>query len=1032
MSLEEHYLSLNSASAGEVLVEGLLTEYKQDPLGLGTRKPGFSWKTNSKRRGVRQTAYQIQVASSLGLLNAGKPDLWDSGKIESSNSVQIIYGGKELQSRMMCFWRVRVWDENDVSTNYSPAAAFEMALLVETDWQARWITALDQCRGNGYHSEFADSPDTTKWVQVDLGEPRRFTSVALYHARPFDWRDDSFGYGFPVRYRIEASDDAEFADSWIVADRTDGDQGVLDMIPWTLETGDQTARYVRVVATKLRQHDGLKPLFALAEIEVLDPMCRNIAAGAPVTASDSLEENGWSKDNLTDGGRVSREPCSASPMMRREFDLDKPIKQARAYVTGLGYYELRINGAKVGDDVLTPSYTTFSKRVCYSTYDVTSMLAVGRNCVGAMFGQAWWRKPARLLLQLEVQFTDGSRTTVVTDEHWIWAPSPIIENSLYNGEVYDARIEQRGWDIAGADDTGWQPVSLADSPAPLLSAETIRPIRVVETLAPKTVAEPKPGVYVFDFGQNFSGWCRLKVSGPAGTNVTLRHAETLFEDGTVNQQNLRSGKATDVYILSGEGEETYEPRFTYHGFRYVQVEGLPGAPGLDSIRGRVVHTVLPDAGTFECSNELLNTVQRCCRWTQRTNFHSVPTDCPQRDERQGWMGDAQIASRALLYNFDMSSAYTKFLTDIQDYQREDGAVPDTVPFVWGSNPGDPIWAAAYPLLTWYTYWHTGDTGLLTQHYDGIKRYVEMLRREAEDFIVTRNNYGDWIAVATTPLDLISTGSYCLVTRVLADMARALGKSDDAAEYDALFEQIAAAFNARFFNPETGAYGDGSQFSNAFPLYLDIVPAQHKQAVFDALVRDVVENHKGHLSTGIVGTPILIDVLTRNGRADLAYTIATQETYPGWGYMLSHDATTIWELWRLETGPGMNSHNHPALTWISEWYYKVLAGVQVDPRHAGWERFEVRPHVLGDLQWARAEVETVRGKVSSCWKLTERGVDLDATVPANSSATIFLPTAGREDFTITESGAAVDGAREGDWVRFEIGSGSYSFSLTARE
>ncbi|MCX8053696.1 MAG: glycoside hydrolase family 78 protein [Armatimonadetes bacterium] len=858
----------------------LLTEYLTNPLGIDDPNPGFSWRIESDRRGFRQTAYQVQVASSKDLIFIGNPDLWDSGKVVSSDQVSVRYAGYGLASRAICYWRARVWDENDVPTEFSEPAVFEMALLDPKDWVANWIT-----------------------------------------------------------------------------------------------TGDTN---------------------------------------------------------------------STAPLLRREFELNKPVSRARAYVTGLGYYELWLNGRRVGNRVLDPPYTSFDKRVYYSVYDVTKLLKRGANCVGAMLGRGWWDKEPRLLVQIEVTHNDGSTKIVTTDTNWRWAPSPIIENSIYHGETYDARLEQPGWNKPGFDDSSWSLVTKLDEVSAQLSVQTIQPIKVVQTLKPKSVNEVKPGIWVFDLGQNFSGWCRIKVSGPVGTAITLKHAENLYPDDTVNQENLRSAKATDTYILRGEGTEVYEPKFTYHGFRYVQVEGLPEKPAPDSIQGRVVHTAIEPIGTFSCSNRLINRIQNACVWGERTNFHAVPTDCPQRDERQGWMGDAHISAYAMLYNFNMPPAYTKFLRDIQDAQGEDGRIPDTVPHVWGSEMGDPMWSAAYPIILWRTYLHTGDKSLLKRHYDGVKRYVEMLRREAGDsYIITRNEYGDWIAVVETPKELISTGAFILVTDLLSKMARALDNRDDGDEYETLRAKIAAAFNSNFFDETTSNYGNSSQLSNALPLAAEIVPCEHKERVLANLIKDI-EVRQGHLSTGFVGTPILLEALTKSGRADLAYTIVTQKDYPGWGYMIANGATTIWELWNYEVGPGMNSHNHPTLGFVSGWFYEALAGLVPDSDHPGWEHFIVKPHVVGNLKWANGRVETVRGVVESTWRFIPEGFALSVKIPHNATATVFVPTLGKQQFEITESGhivfsngnfikvnGVVGFENDGKWVTFDVGAGSYEFVLTSR-
>jgi len=861
----------------QVKPTGLLVEHLSNPLGIDNPAPCFSWQIKSPRRGVKQTAYQIQVASDKQLLGIGRPDMWDSGKVDSSDQTAVPYGGKKLASRQAYYWRVRVWDEKGTPSNFSEIASFEMAFLEPTDWTAKWI--------------------------------------------------------------------------------------------------------------------GLQ--------ESMDP----------------------------------------APLFRKEFTLSKGVRKARAYVTGLGYYELRINGTKVGDRVLDPPYTNFHKRVYYSVYDVTRLLKRGPNCVAAIVGKGWWRNGPRLLVQLEVIHNDGSVSTISTDESWRWSLGPILMNSLYNGETYDARKEESGWDQPGFNDSHWQPVCLFEMKDVQLSVQTIQPIKVVQTLRPKAASEPEPGIWVFDFGQNFSGWCRLKVSAPAGTEVTLKHAEILYPDGKVNQENLRTARATDTYITKGKGEEVFEPRFTYHGFRYVQLEGFPGKPTLDTIRGCVVHTALEPRGVFQCSKRLLNQIQNACVWGERTNFHAVPTDCPQRDERQGWMGDAQVSAYAMLYNFNMAPAYSKFLRDIQDAQGEDGSIPDTVPHVWGSNPGDPMWSAAYPVILWLTYLHTGDTTLLERHYDGVRRYVDMLRKEAgEEMIITRNNYGDWIALVETPKDLVSSCAFIWVTDLLVRFAEKLNRRADADLYREVKNKAVDAFNKRFFNVETLNYGNGSQASNAIPLALGIVPPEYKETVLNNIIKDI-EARGGHLSTGFVGSPFLMKALTDNGRVDVAYTIATQDDYPSWGYMIKMGATTIWELWHYETGPGMNSHNHPALGFVSGWFYEALAGLEPDSEGSGWAHFSVKPHVVGDLNWAKGRVDTVRGTVESAWKRTANGIVLNVSVPPNSTASVFVPVLGKQRFEITESGKPIwhdgkfvpqDGIQSGngagEWVVFEVGSGNYVFEL----
>lgn len=747
---------------------------------------------------------------------------------------------------------------------------------------------------------------------------------------------------------------------------------------------------------------------------------------------------------------LHRPPATLCPRFRLEFELPAPVRSARAYATGLGYYELYLNGRRVGDAVLEPSFTRFERRVEYATYDITRLLREGRNAVGALVGQGWWQGPPCLLVQLEIELTDGRRLVIATDKNWYWSDSPIVENSLYGGEVYDARREQRGWALPNfrMKRGEWRRARRVRMPRTMqLSARMHEPIRVVETLTPVQVLQPKPGVRVYDFGQNFSGWCRLRVQGTRGARVILRHAELLYPDGTVNQENLRSAKATDVYILRGGRVEQYEPRFTYHGFRYVQVETEPPegqtsdpAPTILALEGRVVHTAFARRGTFACSNPLLNQIQQNAVWGYRTNFHSIPTDCPQRDERQGWLGDAHMTAAMGLFNFEAEQAYRKFLRDIADEQGRDGSVPDTVPFVFGSRPGDPMWSVAYPLILWTLYEHTGDIALLREHYAGVRRYLRSLVREAPDGVLTRCYYGDWVAVEEgTPKPLVATAAYALTARLLAQIAHALGDAWEEAYAWRIFRRVARAFHQAFFNPSIGQYNEGTQASNTLALAMDLVPPEHRATVLQGLVDSIRERYGGHLATGFIGTRFLLDTLTRYGQGELAYTIATQRTYPSWGFMIENGATTIWELWRLATGPGMNSHNHPAFGCISSWFYETLVGLR--PLR-GWRQFVVQPHILGDLTWAEAQVQTPLGLVFCRWERQPSQLSLMLTVPPCARATLYLPTLEFQQPMVVERDMVLwkegrlcrsrptirGGEWNVHWIRFEIESGAYAFQV----
>jgi len=568
------------------------------------------------------------------------------------------------------------------------------------------------------------------------------------------------------------------------------------------------------------------------------------------------------------------------------------------------------------------------------------------------------------------------------------------------------------------------------------------PIRVVKMLPPQAITQPRPGVWVFDFGQNFAGWSRLRVTGPAGTQVTLRYAEVLYPDGTANQENLRSARGTDRYVLKGQGAEVYEPHFTFHGFRYVQMEGFPGRrPDKKTLQGCVAHTDFAERGTFTCSEPLLNRIQQCSLWTYTSNYQGLPIDSPQRDERNPWLGDCILSDETGLYSYDTAASFVKYLQDIADGQFPDGRIPE---WLWQQTFEDPVWSAGYLFVAWDLYRHTGDAAVLVRHYDVMKRYMDYLAREVKDGIMERVRYGDWVSVEGTTPPLISTGSYLRMCRIMAQSARLLGKEADAAQFGEQAVQVERGFNARFFDAKTRQYGNGSQFANAFPLYLGIVPADERDAVAANLVSNVMEKHAGHLTSGSYGTLFLLESLCDIGRVDVAYTILTKKDYPSFGYMLENGATTMWELWQLKTGAEMNSHNHMPFTYVTAWCYRRLAGIQPREDTPGFATFDIKPCVPRALHEATARVETARGPVAVHWEQQADGIALQATIPANTRATVWVPTVGRRDVTVREGRrvlwqageyregvAGITGARDaGDWVAIDAGAGTYEFRLTA--
>lgn len=736
--------------------------------------------------------------------------------------------------------------------------------------------------------------------------------------------------------------------------------------------------------------------------------------------------------------------------LRKEFTLKQRPRRAWVFVTGLGYYELRLNGKKVGDHALDPGWTTYEKRVLYAGYDVTRRLHEGANAVAVTLGSGWYageKTPPTALVEIRIELEDGAVVRVASDETWKTAPGPILSESVYHGERYDARRETPGWDRPGFDAAAWKPATVnAAPPKGELSAQTMPPIRVVDGIVPLRMSSPKSGVYVYDMGQNFSGWVELRVKGPRGTEVRLRHAETLYPNGNLNVENLRRAKATDVYVLrGGDAEEVYQPRFTYHGFRYVELSGFPGTPKLDSVHAKVVHTDVAPTGGFSSSNDLLNRLHHNILWGITSNLHSVPTDCNQRDERMGWLADAHLYAEPALLNFDAAAFYTNFLRNIRDAQDDAGAIPDTVPHRYGGRPADPAWGAAYPLITWFLYEYNGDRRILEEHYEGVKKWTELLRSQSRDGVLPPSRYGDWVPVQKTPTDLVATFFYYYSAHLTSRMAMVLGKAEDGAAYARLAGEIKDAFNRKYWDAGTMSYGNGTQTAQILPLYLDLAPNDWRGPARNRLTDDIVYANNTHLTTGIIGAKYVMELLTRTGRADLAYEIVTQKTYPSWGYMIERGATTLWELWQEKTGPSMNSHNHPMFGSVDAWFYNALAGVNLDPERPGYERIRIEPQTVRDLEWVSGSIETLRGPVISSWRRTPDELHLETTIPTGSVAEVHLRKNNLDPAVVTESGRVVwkdnafqsgaEGVRSArqtrDEIVFEIGSGGYIFELRAQ-
>lgn len=881
----------------------LRCEYLENPLGIDVLRPRLSWILESSVRGQKQTAYRIIVASSEQNLDKNIGDLWDTGKVESDRSTQIVYDGKQLSSRMSCYWKVCVWDKDGVKSDYSASAFWSMGLLLEEDWKGSWI-------------------------------------------------------------------------------------GMERITP-------------------------------------------------PVQPEDLA-------------------PGPPPPWFRKVFMLDRPTKRALVYVTARGIFELRLNGERVGEDVFSPGWTDYNQRIQYRVYDVTTKLQRGANAIGAVIGDGWysgyigWRKQRgnyglqnSLLLNLEVECDDGSILVVATDETWRCSEGPIVSADLLMGEHYDARQEMEGWDSAEFDDAGWQKVAVVEKPTAKLVAQVSEPIRITEHIIPVGIANPEKNVYVFDLGQNIAGWAKLRVKGKAGSRVTLRFAERLNPEGTIYTENLRGAKATDIYVLKGNGEEVFEPRFTFHGFQYVEVTGFPGVPSTETITGCAVHSAAPFVGTFECSHPMVNKLFSNLVWGQRGNYISIPTDCPQRDERLGWMGDAQIFIRTGTFNMDVAAFFTKWMKDVEDAQSEEGSFPNFAPRLDNDAlrrfEASPAWGDAGIIVPWTVYRVYGDTRIISNHWEAMARWMEFIQA-ANPGLIRRNrvdnNYGDWLSInADTPKDLLATAYWAYNARLMSRMAGVIGRKEDVRRYDELFRNIRNIFQKEFVLADGRVKGE-TQTGYLLALAMDLLPEKLRGNAVEHLVENI-KDRGWHLSTGFVGCGYLNPVLTLMGYADVAYRLLLSDTFPSWGYSIKHGATTVWERWdgwTEEKGfqdPGMNSFNHYAFGAVGEWLYRFVAGIDLDPDEPGYKKFKIRPYTGGGLRFARAGYTSIHGKIISGWKREEGTMTMDITVPANTSAVVFVPIQDADK--VTEGGKPIAEAAGIKFLRvedgncvFEVGSGTYGF------
>jgi hypothetical protein len=1037
----------------------LRCEYAINPLGVDVAQPRLFWKLQSEQRAQAQTAYQILVASQSEFLSQNKGDLWDSGQMKSDATTHIRYAGKPLVSSQPVFWKVRVWSRDNQVSEWSPSASWTMGLLKETDWQAKWISAeaLQKVPRStrGYHAAETPQSDEVKWIQVDLGKTQPITEIRLHPMR----HQAKDGFGFPIRFRVEADNNPEFTQPFLIADQTAADYVNPGYRVVSFKVSNITARYVRITATSLWLRDRTY-CFALQQLEVISAG-NNVAQGKKVAAKDSVENYGWGKTSLTDGvGMVGVDTTEsttwATLSARREFNVKPGLQHAVVHVCGLGQYEMSVNGKKVGADLLSPGWTKYDKTCLYDSYDLTSGLRAGPNAVGLLLGNGMYNVtagrytkfrgshgPLKAIAQIQLTYQDGTREIIGTGPDWQVHSGPITFSCIYGGEDYDARLESAGWNQAGFKRADWIPAWVTKGPGGILRGQSSAapPLQAIETIKPASVKTIKPGIEIYDLGQNAPIMPRLQVRGSAGSVVKITPAELLKNDGSVDRQSSGGGMAYWKYTLAGTGKEDWFPKFWYHGCRYLQVERQPAAnaselPTVEQLEGVVVHTASAPIGEFACSNDLFNRIRTLIRWAQRANLVSVITDCPHR-ERLGWLEQYHLNGPSLRYEWDLSQLFAKGMVDMADAQLDNGLVPDIAPEYTVFKEGfrdSPEWGSAYVLVPWQQYEWTGDVELLRHHYEGMKKYVAYLGTRAKEHIVS-HGLGDWYdigpkppgAAQLTPRALTATAFYYYDTCIVAWTARLLGKKDEAIRYETLANEIRAAFNREFFKTDTHQYATGSQCANAIPLVMNLALPEHRAGLIEALAADV-RTRNNSLTAGDVGYRYLLRALADGGRNDVILDMNNQSERPGYGYQLKQGATSLTEAWDARRG---SSHNHFMLGHIMEWFYQDLAGIGIDPTGPGFKKIILRPQPVGDITWARASLDSIRGKIISDWKIETDQFHLKVTIPPNTTATVYMPARSVQE--VYEAGKPVEKSPGIRFLRgvnncmvYEIASGTYHF------
>ncbi len=1043
-----------SSGSNMITPSQLTSEFKTDPLGLDTRQPRLGWVLESAERGASQTAYRILVSSTAALLAADTGDLWDSGKMSGDRTGSIRYEGRPLASHQMCFWKVMAW-EGDTPGPWSKPAFWSMGILTQGEWHAVWI-GHDAPRRNEQPAAFV----TARWIWHAADKALNAPPGSRFFVRVLEigsgitsadlalTADDRFTL-FVNGKKVASSSSGPGA--WKTPQRTDissllvsgknvfyveaenSSQGPAGLLFWLrLMYKNGTAE------TLVSDRSWFSSEVPLARWKTEGPDSGEGKAAGEVGVIGSPP---W---GVLDGSMLLLPPPR---YLGTALSVAKPVCRAVLYATALGLCDVYLNGSRVSDDYFTPGWTDYAKRVYYRAYDVTKMLHKGANTWGAILADGWFSgyvgwglqrdhygTKTRFRAQLHIEYADGSTEDLGTGSDWMAWAGPTVEADFLMGETFDARLTDRSFPevIAG------EPVDAGADLHPLLEAHPGPAVRSFAELSPESYRLVAPDTWVFDLGQNFAGVVRLRVRGAAGQAIRLRFAERLNPEGTLYTENLRSARAIDTYICRGVGEETWQPRFTFHGFQYVEVSGLSEPPDPSTITGIALSSATPPAGTFECSDPMVNKLHSNIVWTQRANFIDVPTDCPQRDERLGWTGDAHVYIRSACLNADVQAFFHKWIVDLTDAQRADGQFPMVAPLKVADGDGGPAWADAGVICPWTIYEVYGDRDILEEHYPAMVKFVEFCRgRSTPDLLPPAkfHCFGDWLNIeAETPHDVIFISYFARCTRLLSQTAEVLGKGGEADRYRLLFEHIKKAFVTAYVDTQGRVKGH-TQTAYVLALASGLLDGEAGKLAARHLIADI-ESRGWRLSTGFVGTKDLMLVLSAMGRNDVAYRLLQNEVFPSWGFTIRHGATSIWERWdgwTPEKGfqdSGMNSFAHYAFGAVYQWMVENIGGIRSDG--PGFRKLVIAPQPGGTLTWAHVKYRSVAGPVSTAWRITDGRMTVNVTIPANTRATIQLPGVGGE---VLESGASAKRTRGLSMLKegvFDAASGAYEFVYPYRE